>query len=81
LNTDRKSSLYRLLGTAAIYWSFRHLNPSPWRHNYWGRFHRSCTTKDEGIEEALLRDAEFEENPSLGMTLEELEQRIENRRS
>jgi putative addiction module component (TIGR02574 family) len=36
---------------------------------------------DQGIAEALRRDAEFEANPSLGMTLEELDQRIENRRS
>ena len=37
--------------------------------------------EDEGIAEALLRDAEFEANPSPGMSLEELDQRIENRRS
>jgi putative addiction module component (TIGR02574 family) len=37
--------------------------------------------EDEGIAEALRRDAELEANPSLGMTLEELDQRIENRRS
>ena len=37
--------------------------------------------EDEGIAEALRRDAEFEANPSLGMTLEELDQRIENRRT
>jgi putative addiction module component (TIGR02574 family) len=37
--------------------------------------------EDEGIAEALHRDAEFETNPSLGMTLDELDQRIENRRS
>ena len=37
--------------------------------------------EDEGIAEALRRDAEFEANPSLGMTLEELDQRIENRRA
>ena len=37
--------------------------------------------EDEGIAEALRRDAEFEANPSLGMTLEELDQRIESRRS
>jgi len=29
--------------------------------------------EDEGIAEALRRDAEFEANPSLGMTLEELD--------
>jgi putative addiction module component (TIGR02574 family) len=37
--------------------------------------------EDEGIAEALRRDAEFEANPSHGMTLEELDQRIESRRS
>src|ERR1700731_1301551 len=37
--------------------------------------------EDEGIAEALRRDAEFEANPCLGMSLEELDQRIESRRS
>ena len=37
--------------------------------------------EDEGIAEALRRDAEFEANPSLGMSLEELDQRIESRLS
>jgi len=37
--------------------------------------------EDEGIAEALRRDAEFEADPSLGMSLEELDQRIESRRS
>ena len=37
--------------------------------------------EDEGVAEALRRDAEFEADPSLGMSLEELDQRIENRRS
>jgi putative addiction module component (TIGR02574 family) len=37
--------------------------------------------EDEGIAEALRRDAEFEANPSLGMSLEQLDQRIESRRS
>ena len=37
--------------------------------------------EDKGIAEALCRDAEFEANPSLGMTLEELDQQIENLRS
>ena len=37
--------------------------------------------EDQGIAEALRRDAEFEANPSLGMSLEELDQRIESRRS
>ena len=36
--------------------------------------------EDEGIAEALRRDPEFEANPSLGMSLEELDQRIERRR-
>ena len=37
--------------------------------------------RDQGIAEALRRDAEFEANPSLGITSEELDQRIESRRS
>ena len=37
--------------------------------------------EDEGIAEALRRNAEFEANPSLGMSLEELDQGIESRRS
>jgi putative addiction module component (TIGR02574 family) len=37
--------------------------------------------EDEGVAEALRRDAEFEANPSPGMSLEELDQRIESRRS
>jgi hypothetical protein len=37
--------------------------------------------EDEGITEALRRDVEFEANPSLGTSLEELDERIENRRS
>jgi hypothetical protein len=37
--------------------------------------------EDEGIAKALRRDAEFETNPSLGVTLEELDLRIESRRS
>jgi hypothetical protein len=35
---------------------------------------------DEGIAEALNRDAEFEASLSLGMSLEELDQLIERRR-
>jgi putative addiction module component (TIGR02574 family) len=35
----------------------------------------------EGIAEALRRDAELEANPSAGLTLEQLDQRIERRRS
>jgi hypothetical protein len=37
--------------------------------------------EDESIAEALLRDAEFEAKPSLSMSLEELDPRIESRRS
>ena len=36
--------------------------------------------EDEGIAEALRRDAEFEANPDLGLTLEQLDQKIANRR-
>jgi putative addiction module component (TIGR02574 family) len=32
--------------------------------------------EDEGIAEALRRDAELEPNPSMGISLEELDQRI-----
>jgi hypothetical protein len=35
---------------------------------------------DDGIAEALNRDAEFDANPSLGMSLEELDQLIQRRR-
>ena len=35
---------------------------------------------DEGIVEALLRDAELDANPALGISLEELDQRIAQRR-
>jgi putative addiction module component (TIGR02574 family) len=37
--------------------------------------------EDEGIAEALRRDAELEAKPSLGMSLDELDQRIKSRRS
>jgi hypothetical protein len=37
--------------------------------------------EDEGIAEALLRDAEFEANPSMGVSLEELDQQVRRRRS
>ena len=37
--------------------------------------------EDEGVAEALRRDAELEANSSLGMSLEELGQRIASRRS
>jgi putative addiction module component (TIGR02574 family) len=37
--------------------------------------------EDEGIAEALRRDADLEANPSLGMSLEELDQQIKSRRS
>ena len=35
---------------------------------------------DEGIAEALRRDAELEANPSLGMSLDQLDQKVERRR-
>lgn len=35
---------------------------------------------DEGIAEALRRDADLDANPQLGMTLEQLDQRIQDRR-
>jgi Putative addiction module component len=37
--------------------------------------------EDEGVAEALRRDAEFEADPSHGMTLAELDRRIESSRS
>ena len=37
--------------------------------------------EDEGIAEALRRDAELEANPSAGLSLEELDQRIKRRRT
>jgi hypothetical protein len=36
--------------------------------------------EDEGIAEAVARDAEFETNPDLGMSLPQLQQEIERRR-
>lgn len=36
--------------------------------------------KDEGIAEALVRDTEFDANPALGMSLEQLDQQIDQRR-
>jgi putative addiction module component (TIGR02574 family) len=36
--------------------------------------------EDEGIAEALRRDAEFDANPNIGMTLEQLDQQIVARR-
>ena len=36
--------------------------------------------EDEGIAEALRRDAEFEANPDIGITLEQLDQQISARR-
>jgi hypothetical protein len=36
--------------------------------------------EDGGIAEALVRDAEFETNPDLGMSLQQLQQEIERRR-
>ena len=35
--------------------------------------------EDEGISEALRRDAELEANPSAGISLEQLDQQIEHR--
>ena len=35
--------------------------------------------EDEGIAEALRRDAEFDANPDLGITLEQLDQQISAR--
>ena len=37
--------------------------------------------EDEGIAEALRRDAELEANPLAGISLEQLDQQIERRRS
>ena len=37
--------------------------------------------EDEGIAEALQRDAELEANPKIGISLKELDQKIERRRS
>lgn len=36
--------------------------------------------EDEGISEALLRDAEFDADPALGMSLEQLDRQIDQRR-
>ena len=36
--------------------------------------------EDEGIAEALRRDAEFDANPSLGITADQLDRQIEERR-
>jgi len=36
---------------------------------------------DEGIQEALRRDAEFEVNPALGLSPADLDQKIQDRRS
>jgi len=37
--------------------------------------------EDEGIAEALRRDADLDANPSLGISLEQLDQKIERRRT
>jgi hypothetical protein len=37
--------------------------------------------EDEGIEEALRRDANLDANPSAGLSLEQLDRQIERRRS
>jgi len=36
--------------------------------------------EDEGIAEALRRDAELTDNPALGLSIEQLDQRIADRR-
>ena len=36
--------------------------------------------EDEGVAEALRRDAEFDANPEIGITLEQLDRRIAARR-
>jgi len=37
--------------------------------------------EDEGIAEALLRDADIEADPNFGMALEDLDRQVERRRS
>jgi hypothetical protein len=37
--------------------------------------------EDEGIAEALRRDADFDASPALGMSLEQVDQQIERRRN
>jgi hypothetical protein len=37
--------------------------------------------EDEGIAEALRRDADFDSSPAFGMSLEQLDQQVERRRS
>ena len=37
--------------------------------------------QDEGIAEALRRDAEFDENPDIGLSVEQLGEKIARRRS
>ena len=37
--------------------------------------------EDEGLAEALRRDADFDTNPALGMSLEQLDQQIMQRRA
>ena len=55
------------------------------RENYLTHLLRSLSPvlhdEDEGIAEAFLRDADLETNPELGMSLEQLDQQIERRRS
>ena len=36
---------------------------------------------DEGVAEALLRDADFDADPTSGMSLEDLDRQVERRRS
>lgn len=37
--------------------------------------------EDEGVGEALLRDAELDENPALGMSMKQFDEQIKSRRS
>jgi Putative addiction module component len=37
--------------------------------------------EDEGIAEALRRDADFDSDPAFGMSLEQLDQQVERRRN
>ena len=37
--------------------------------------------EDDGIEEARRRDADFDKSPALGMSLKQLDEQIERRRS
>lgn len=39
----------------------------------------TLSDEDEGIAEALRRDADFDRNPGLGMSLEEFDERMQRR--